>query len=67
MTIERTDNEIILRLPSNIDPIGLQRIISYLQYKEATAGSEATEETVNNLADESKKRWWAENKHRFLK
>ncbi|RDC65637.1 hypothetical protein [Adhaeribacter pallidiroseus] len=67
MIIERTDNEIILRLPSNIDPIGLQRIINYLQYKEATASSEATEEVANNLADESKKRWWTENKHRFLK
>lgn len=39
MIIERTDNEIILRLPANIDPIDLQRIINYLQYKEATASS----------------------------
>lgn len=39
MIIERTSNEIILRLPSNIDTIGFQRIISYLKYKEATVNS----------------------------
>ncbi|CAN5912287.1 hypothetical protein BH24BAC1_BH24BAC1_37110 [soil metagenome] len=66
MNIERTDKEIILRIPSNIDPIGLQRILNYLKYKEATADSKANEDDINQLADESKKRWWAENKHRFL-
>lgn len=67
MIIERTDSEIILRLPPNIDTIGFQRIINYLKYKEATVNSVVNEEEVNLLADESKKRWWAENKHRFTK
>lgn len=39
MIIERTDNEIVLRIPSNIDTIGFQRIINYLKYKEATVNS----------------------------
>lgn len=67
MIIERTDNEIILRLPSNIDTIGFQRIINYLKYKEATVDSLADEDEINKLADESKKNWWTENKHRFIK
>ncbi len=67
MIIERTDNEIILRLPSNIDTIGFQRIINYLKYKEATVDSTPDEDEINQLADESKKRWWAENKQRFIK
>ena len=67
MIIERTDDEIIIKLPSNIDIIGFQRIINYLKYKEATADSLADEDEINKLADESKKNWWTENKHLFVK
>jgi hypothetical protein len=67
MVIERTDSEIIFRLPADIDTTGLQRIVNYLKYKEAIRQSKGTEEQANKLADESKKRWWAENKHRFTK
>jgi hypothetical protein len=67
MVIERTDNEIIFRLPADIDTAGFQRIVNYLKYKEAIRKSQGTEEQANRLADESKKRWWAENKERFIK
>jgi len=67
MVIEKTDNEIIFRLPAAIDTAGFQRIINYLQYKEAIRKSQGTEEQANKLADESKKRWWSENKERFIK
>ncbi|MHB1179165.1 MAG: hypothetical protein ACYCZO_12635, partial [Daejeonella sp.] len=46
---------------------GLQRIVNYLKYKEAIRKSQGTESQTNKLADESKKRWWAENKERFIK
>lgn len=65
--IERTNKEIIFRLPVDIDIAGLQRIVDYLKYKETILKSEANEEQANELADESKKRWWAENKTRFIK
>jgi len=67
MVIERTDNEIIFRLPADIDTAGLQRIVNYLKYKEAIRNSQATEEQADQLADESKSRWWKENKQRFIK
>jgi hypothetical protein len=67
MVIEKTDNEIIFRLPADIDTAGFQRIVNYLQYKEAIRKSQGTEEQANKLADESKKRWWSENKERFIK
>jgi hypothetical protein len=67
MVIERTNNEIIIRLPADIDTFGLQRIIDYLKYKEAIRMSKATEKDANDLAKESKKRWWVENKHRFIR
>jgi hypothetical protein len=67
MVIERTDSEIILRLPADMDTAGLQRIVNYLKYKETIRNSQGTEEQANQLADESKKRWWAENKKKFIK
>jgi len=67
MVIERTNKEIIFRLPVDIGISGLQRIVNYLKYKETILKSEGTEEQANQLANESKKRWWAENKERFIK
>jgi len=67
MTIERVNNEIVFRLPDDIDTTGLQRIVNYLRYKESTKNSIATEDEANRLADESKKNWWKENKDKFIK
>jgi len=67
MDIQRTDKEILFRLPANVDTLGLQRMIDYLKYKEATAESEANQEAIDELAKESKANWWKENKGRFIK
>lgn len=67
MDIQRTDSEILLRLPANIDTLVLQRMIDYLKYKEATAESRADQAEIDKLAKESKANWWKENKHRFVK
>ena len=50
MVIERTSTEVIIRLPATIDATGLQRLVDYLVYKEATANSKATQEQVDKLA-----------------
>jgi hypothetical protein len=67
MIIERTSKEVIIRLPSYVDTEGLQSLIDYLTYKEATAKSKAKQSEVDALADEVKKGWWAKNKERFVK
>lgn len=67
MTIERTSEEVIIRLPADVDTDGLQRLIDYLTYKEATAKSEATQANVDILANETKQGWWAQNKSRLVK
>ncbi|MGZ3756463.1 MAG: hypothetical protein ACXVAY_16390 [Mucilaginibacter sp.] len=67
MVIERINNEIVFRLPADIDTSGFQRIVNYLKYKEAIRTSKGTDEQANTLADESKKRWWAENKTKYIK
>lgn len=67
MLIERTSSEVIIRLPSSVDTIGLQRLIDYLVYKEATANSQATQDHVDKLANDVKKGWWKQNRKRFIK
>lgn len=67
MLIERTSKEVIIRLPASVDTTGLQRLVDYLTYKEATARSQATQEQVDALAREVKKDWWKENRKRFGK
>ncbi|TVL97344.1 MAG: hypothetical protein CV087_22475 [Candidatus Brocadia sp. WS118] len=66
MTIERVDNQIIIKLPGTVDLEGVQRLINYLLYKEATKGSKAKQEDVDELAREVNKQWWEKNRHRFL-
>lgn len=57
LTIERTDREIIIRLPSDLNVADIQRMLDYLAYKQAIKGSQATEEEIDKLAKEVKKGW----------
>lgn len=43
MTIEKTTDEIIIRLPANVDPAGVQRLIDLLTYRENAATNNATQ------------------------
>ena len=63
MLIERTNTEVIIRLPSYVDTNGLQRLVDYLTYKEATAKSKAKQSDVDALANEVKAGWWAKNRN----
>jgi predicted trehalose synthase len=67
MIIERTEDEVIFRLPADTDITSLQRILDYLKYKEAISKSQGTEEQAQELARESKVRWWEENKEKYIK
>jgi hypothetical protein len=66
MTIQRTDTEILITLPASINIDGLQRLLDYLLYKEATKDSQAQQHDVDVLAREVNKEWWANNNHRFI-
>lgn len=67
MIIERTNKEVIIRLPAYVDTNGLQRLVDYLTYKEATAKSKAKQADVDKLAREVKKGWWAQNRNRLVR
>lgn len=66
MIIERTSTEVIIRLPSHVEIEGLQRLVDYLTYNEATSQSQATQSDVDELAREVKEGWWAKNKGRLV-
>lgn len=66
MTLERTDNEILIRLPGNIDFSYLEDFLNYLNVKAILAKSEASEADIAALAKEVKSDWWAKNKSQFI-
>ena len=66
MVIERTDSEIILRIPSYVDVDDVQRFIDLMMWNEATAKSQATQEEIDEIAREAKKGWWEANRDRFI-
>lgn len=68
MVIERTnDNQIRITVSSSVDSFGLQRLIDYIKYLEATAKIKAKQSDINKLADEINASWWKENRKRFIK
>ena len=67
MIIERTSNQIVIKVSPKVDTFGFQRIMDYLEYLEVTSKSKATQEDADKLADELNENWWAKNRNRFIK
>lgn len=67
MVLERTANEVIIRLPSNINWEELELMLKFIRYRERVSKSRAKQEDIDRLASDVNKQWWAENKHRFVK
>ncbi|NCU33065.1 MAG: hypothetical protein EOM23_09075 [Candidatus Moranbacteria bacterium] len=58
MILERTNNEILVRLPAYVDLSELQNMLDYLEYKEITAKTKATQKDVDELSDTVNKSIW---------
>jgi hypothetical protein len=58
---------VIIRLSSNVDTEGLQRLLDFLSYKEVTSESKAKQSDVDKLAKQVKKGWWSKNRSRLIK
>ena len=68
MLVERTNNDkIVITLSASVDSFGLQRLIDYMKYLEATSKSKAKQSDVDKLADEVNASWWSKNRKRFIK
>ncbi len=65
MLIERTTEEVVIRLPSYEDTEGLELLVDYLSYKERTGKSKAKQSDVDRLAKKAKKAWWPKNRNRL--
>ncbi len=67
MQIERTKDEILIRVSNKTDITGLRRIMDFLKFREISSQSKATDQDIDELAAESKKNWWLKNKDKFVK
>ena len=67
MTVERIDDEVIIRLPKFMDFEAMQRTIDLLSLKEATARSVATQEDIDLIAKATKMGWWEKNRSKYIK
>ncbi|MDB4904274.1 MAG: hypothetical protein JWQ63_3555 [Mucilaginibacter sp.] len=67
MVIERTDEGILIKTTAEINLKVLQRIIDYCNALEISARAQGTQEQADELASDVNKKWWDENKHRFIK
>ena len=68
MVLERVaNNQIAISLSAGIDVFGVERLINYAKYLEATSDSQVRQADVDKLADEVSANWWNKNKQRFLK
>ncbi len=67
MQIERTNKEILIRIPSGTDIIGLQRILDFLKFREITSKSKASQKEIDELSTETKSEWWKQNKSKFTR
>ena len=62
MKVERLNNEILVRIPANMQTSKIQTILDYLRYEELTSKSTATENDVDELLEEVKKGRWKRTK-----
>jgi len=68
MLVERTNNnQITITVSSSIDSFGLQRLIDYVKYLEATSKSKVKQADIDKLADDVNLSWWNKNKKRLTK
>jgi len=66
MIIEKTKNQILIKVSPKVDPFGFQRIMDYLEYLEITSKSKAKQSDADKLANEINNSWWEKNKNNFL-
>ena len=67
MIIERTDEGILIKTTASVNTKDVQKIIDYFSLKELISKNQGTAEEAAELARETEKKWWEENKHHFGK
>ena len=68
MVIERTNNEIVIRINDDNEQLGqddLDKIIDTIRYYQIIKKSKASQSDIDILSKEISTNWWNENKARF--
>ncbi len=66
MIIEKTKDQILIKISPKVDTFGFQRIMDYLEYLEITSKSKAKQSDADKLANELNQAWWDKNKNSFI-
>jgi hypothetical protein len=64
-TIDRTESEILIRLPLSSTSKAVQNALNFIKYVELGKDSQITQADVEKMVKETKGRWWEENKEKF--
>lgn len=67
MLVERTNKEVIIRLPASVDTEDLQDFLNYARYKELTSNFNIDQKEVDKLADQINSKWWTKNRKKLVK
>lgn len=66
ISVERTDEAIVIKLPLNKSAEEIQAMLNYFRYVELGMRSQITQAQIDELAKEAKAGWWEQNKDRFI-
>lgn len=58
MIVERTNNEILVRLPASLDLSELQSVLGFIKFKEVASHSKAKQKSVDKLLEEVNQSIW---------
>ncbi len=67
MLVERTNKEVIIRLPASVDTEDLQDFLNCARYKELTSNFNVDQKEVDKLADQINAKWWTKNRKKLVK
>ncbi|MEM6769587.1 MAG: hypothetical protein AAF597_03290, partial [Bacteroidota bacterium] len=65
VTIERVNDEILVRIPSTIDIEVVQSLIDRMKFFEILSRSKATDEDIERLTSKTKRNWSPDIKRRL--
>lgn len=64
--VNQDNNDVVIRIPEGtLDIKEIQEIVDYFTFCSLTAKSKATDNDVENLANDIDQSWWSANKERF--
>jgi hypothetical protein len=66
MIIESKDNEIVIRISSNVNLEDIQKSLDFIRYKEISSKSTGTRQDADRLAKEVNSDWWSKNKSKYI-